>query len=333
MKPRLAVRADWNSLHKLMSKRGEYVAEHKLDGERLTLHFRRGVGGAPDRTEWFTRNCKNFSGNYGDAMAPVLRRCLRPELHECILDGEMMVWNLETEEYSPFGENRGLGDHKKRLERSQQPCYVVFDCLWLNGEAIDKLPLRERRALVERHVDWEPHSMQLSQQTIVRPNPPESTTHTMEIMLCLDRAMALGYEGVMFKSSNSAYVPGARDNDWMKLKPDYVHDMGDELDLLIIAGYYGEGQRRGGAISHFLLGVQAPPTKSTSTARPSTLASTRFARWVRATRSTGCSSCARSCGLGSTSGTSTSGRRTCAGGCRTRRTTSPTSGLSQQSRR
>ena len=48
----------------------------------------------------------------------------------------------------------------------------------------------------------------------------------------------------MFKSSNSLYVAGARDTEWMKLKPDYIHDMGDELDLLIIAGYYGEGCAR-----------------------------------------------------------------------------------------
>ena len=266
-------------------------------------------------------------------MAPVLRECMLAGLDDCILDGEMMVWNHEEGAFSAFGDNRSIGDFRKRLDQHTQPCYIVFDCLWLNGEAIDKLPLRERRALVERHVDWEPHSMQLSQQTIVRPNPPESTTHTMEIMLCLDRAMALGYEGVMFKSSNSAYVPGARDNDWMKLKPDYVHDMGDELDLLIIAGYYGEGQRRGGAISHFLLGVQAPSHekyKHGQTEHP------RFYPFCKV--GTGYSvnrlpSCARSCGLGSTSGTSTSGRRTCAGGCRTRRTTSPTSGLSQQSRR
>ena len=105
--------------------------------------------------------------------------------------------------------------------------------------------------------------MELSKVMVVRPDPDglhgaKSATHTIEIMNCLDRAMAGGYEGVMFKSLNSIYAPGARDGDWMKLKPDYVHDMGDELDLLIIAGYYGEGQRRQGGPSHFLLGLQAP---------------------------------------------------------------------------
>ena len=80
-------------------------------------------------------------------------------------------------------------------------------------------------------------------------------------MVWLDRAMARGFEGIMFKSLASTYEPGSRNAEWIKLKPDYVHDMGDEPDLLIIGGYYGEGLKRGGDISHFLLGVQAPPAR------------------------------------------------------------------------
>ena len=34
---------------------------------------------------------------------------------------------------------------------------------------------------------------------------------------------------------------------------------GDTLDLLILGGYYGEGRRRSGAVSTFLMGVRAPP--------------------------------------------------------------------------
>lgn len=42
----------------------------------------------------------------------------------------------------------------------------------------------------------------------------------------------------------------------MKLKPEYIEGLGDDLDLLIIGGYYGTGiGRRGGTVSHFMLGV------------------------------------------------------------------------------
>ena len=85
------------------------------------------------------------------------------------------------------------------------------------------------------------------------------TGGTEEMMRWLDNAMLHGYEGVMLKALNSPYVPGSRDNDWQKLKPDYVDEMGETLDLLIVAGYYGEGKNRGGDISHFLMGLRAPP--------------------------------------------------------------------------
>jgi len=41
------------------------------------------------------------------------------------------------------------------------------------------------------------------------------------------------------------------------VKPDYVIGLNDDLDLLIVGGYYGTG-RRGGLLSHFLLAVAVP---------------------------------------------------------------------------
>ena len=129
---------------------GRYVAEMKLDGERLMLHFKRGGrADGTDRAEWYTRNRKNFTGWYGEAMASVLQRCLTPEVRDCLLDGEMMVWNRLTGDYASFGENRALGDYQRRVEQGYQPCYVVFDIVWLNGENLAPLPLRERRARLE----------------------------------------------------------------------------------------------------------------------------------------------------------------------------------------
>lgn len=39
------------------------------------------------------------------------------------------------------------------------------------------------------------------------------------------------------------------------MKPDYVEGLRDNMDLILMGGYYGEGTRRSGGISHFLLGL------------------------------------------------------------------------------
>jgi len=49
---------------------------------------------------------------------------------------------------------------------------------------------------------------------------------------------------------------------WLKLKPEYVDSLNDDLDLIILGGEYGSGHR-GGMISHFLLGVAQAPDQPT----------------------------------------------------------------------
>lgn len=52
-------------------------------------------------------------------------------------------------------------------------------------------------------------------------------------MRWLDSAMAKGFEGVMFKAFESPYVPGCRDWDWAKLKPDYVQVSARAIDMCV----------------------------------------------------------------------------------------------------
>lgn len=74
----------------------------------------------------------------------------------------------------------------------------------------------------------------------------------------LNKAIDARLEGIVIKNPNSIYKPNTRkDGGWLKVKPDYIDNLMDELDLLIIGGYYGEG-RRSTFVSHFLLAVSSP---------------------------------------------------------------------------
>ena len=41
-------------------------------------------------------------------------------------------------------------------------------------------------------------------------------------------------EGIMIKNLDSIYKPNERKDKWIKLKPEYIDGVGDDLDLIIM---------------------------------------------------------------------------------------------------
>jgi DNA ligase-4 len=64
-------------------------------------------------------------------------------------------------------------------------------------------------------------------------------------------------EGIMVKDPESIYKPATRKGGWYKLKPEYVAGLMDELDVLVVGGYFGVGSRSQ-MLSHFLCAVAVP---------------------------------------------------------------------------
>jgi len=245
-----------------MSRQGDYAVQYKLDGERVMLHFKRdgGADGSVPKVEWWTRNRKNATKGFGESMRSSLEECVPQSVSECIVDGEMMSVDLATGRFLAFGE-RLPGTTRNGGEGAEEGCgsrhvYVAFDLVFLNGRCLTGLELRERRALLASSFSFRDHAFELLPQTVIDKSCADGTRRVMEH---LDSAMEKGHEGVVFKALSTTYEVGSRDRSWLKLKPDYVAGMGDTLDLLILAGYYGEGRRSGGQINSFLVGVRAPP--------------------------------------------------------------------------
>lgn len=58
----------------------------------------------------------------------------------------------------------------------------------------------------------------------------------------------------MVKALDSRWQSNDRSSSWLKIKPDYSHSQ--ELDCVVLGGYYGSGYK-GGKVSQWLMGVRA----------------------------------------------------------------------------
>jgi DNA ligase-1 len=54
-----------------------------------------------------------------------------------------------------------------------------------------------------------------------------------------------GYEGVIIKSLDGEYQAGTRGWNWIKWKKEYVSEMSDTFDLVVVGAYHGKGRRSG----------------------------------------------------------------------------------------
>jgi bifunctional non-homologous end joining protein LigD len=166
----------------------EYVFELKWDGLRALASRDRGVLRISDR-------------NGGDLLPllPELAQLPVPEAAD--LDGEVVVcdsrgrpsYDLLAGRLGPRAAKRGFG-----------PVFVAFDLLYLERRALIGRPLLERRRRLAE--------LDLRGRTVGVPDHLEADGEPF-----LEVVAEYSLEGIVAKRKNSAYLPGARTSDWLKL--------------------------------------------------------------------------------------------------------------------
>lgn len=246
-KPMLAAVANIRQIEKQMGNRPFYI-ETKLDGERIQLHK------AGDVYKYYTRNSYEYTQQFGaspleGSLTPYIHNVFKPHVVNCILDGEMMAYNPKTETFMQKGSKF---DIKKLMDDSElQTCFCVFDVLLVNNQKFGNETLKKRYETLE--TVFTPIKGRIQLVT-------KSEGKTMqEVVNFLNEAIDNLEEGIMIKDPMSIYKPDKRGEGWLKIKPEYVDGLMDELDLLIVGGYWGKG-RRSGMLSHFLCAVAEVPS-------------------------------------------------------------------------
>lgn len=236
----------------------EFWIEEKLDGERMQMHMMEDddVPGGK-RFGFWSRKAKNYAYLYGEtfqdeksALTRHIKGAFDQGVRNLILDGEMITWDPEADVMVPFGtlKTAALSEQRNSFQGTgQKPLFRVFDILYLNDEPLTMYKLRDRRKALERCVTDVYRRLEVLHYEVAH--------DAAAIEPLLRKVVAEASEGLVLKNPRSVYRLNSRNDDWMKVKPEYMTEFGESLDCVIIGGYYGSGHR-GGRLSSFLCGLR-----------------------------------------------------------------------------
>lgn len=231
---------------KAMPNDGFYI-EEKMDGERIQVH----IVDYGKQTKYFSRRGNEYTNYYGTSynddsgsLSDFLKQAINENVDNCILDGEMVAWDEIQQVILPFGSLKSA--MKKNVEIT--PLYRVFDILYLNDRALTGYSLEQRKKALDKIVNPVPHHIEILDYTI--------GTKEQDISENLRQAVEQSSEGLVIKNPKSKYSVNERNNDWIKVKPEYVEEFEESVDVCVIGGYYGQG-RRGQIIASYLCGLRA----------------------------------------------------------------------------
>ncbi|XP_055390093.1 DNA ligase 4 isoform X2 [Condylostylus longicornis] len=197
-----------------------YYLETKMDGERFQIHMKNGT------FKYLSRNGIDYTKNF----------------ESIILDGEMMVWSKTKQSFCVKGENYDVKHLKSGGDLN--PCFVVFDILYLNNESFLEKPYFERIRKI--------HEILKVQKGILQLCHKDKVNSLEEFIEKFNEAMNANEEGIVLKHPSSIYKPGIRGDGWYKLKPDYVDDVIADLCFIIMGVTFDRSKNY---INSYLLGA------------------------------------------------------------------------------
>ncbi|WVR03601.1 hypothetical protein IAU60_000593 [Kwoniella sp. DSM 27419] len=224
----------------------EFIMEEKLDGERMQLHMR-GSG-----AQWFycSRKAKDYTYLYG---AHIGEGSLTQHISNAFQDdGEMLVWDPILEKYLAFGTLKTAAGDRVNDENAPRPCFKIFDILYLNDKCLTYKRLSERKRLLYSNRIF--RNMQEYKGRLEYADE-QTGKNGKDIRAMLERILETKGEGLVVKRADCVYQTNSRGADWIKVKPEYSDQMGENLDLLVLGGWWGKGGRTG-KISSLLCGLR-----------------------------------------------------------------------------
>ena len=193
-------------------------ADDKYDGIRAQIH----TDGSQVRI--YSRTLDNVTHRF-----PELEGAAKELGREAILDGEIVAFSDRILPFATIQKRLGRKAIGAKLLAEAPVVYFAFDLLYLDGEPLFEVPLRERLAKLRAlNIGG---AIRSSDQSPIR-----DAAHVDELF---DAARARANEGLVVKDPDSIYTPGRRGKSWLKYKKALA-----TLDCVVTYAQWGNGKRR-----------------------------------------------------------------------------------------
>ncbi|MEW5896410.1 MAG: ATP-dependent DNA ligase [Nanoarchaeota archaeon] len=208
---------------------GEAAVEGKYDGERIQAHKNE-----KGKITLFSRRMENITGQFPDLLEHLQKN----------VSGKEFVAEMEVLAIDEKGNHLPFQVLMQRRRKYDVEEYVkklpvqakMFDLLYFNGKSYLHEPYEQRYAQLKRIVKEGKH-ITLTDRIV--------TDDLEKIDEFFHRMLNEKYEGIIVKSLQGEYQAGTRGWNWIKWKKEYVKELGDTFDLVIVGAFYGKGKRSG----------------------------------------------------------------------------------------
>jgi DNA ligase D-like protein (predicted ligase) len=208
----------------------DWIFERKLDGVRC-LAFR-----TPGGVRLLSRTDKLLNNSYPE-LVEALEREPTPEF---VVDGEIVAFSGHITSFSRLQGRMQISDPERARRTGIAVYFYVFDILHLEGHDTTRLPLRARKRLLRRALDFH--------------GPVRFLSHrNRDGEALFADACRRGLEGLVAKRAESRYS-STRSTDWLKLKCSHEQELviggfttphGKRTDFgALLVGYYEDGELR-----------------------------------------------------------------------------------------
>lgn len=206
----------------------DWIFERKLDGERCLIYRHEGDVRLMSRNQKELNNAYPEIADWFEINADV----------DMIVDGELVAFEGDTTSFQRLQPRMQIEDPDEARASNVAVYYYAFDILHLDGGDTRDLPLRERKEVLRRALDFE--------------DPVRFTTHrNTDGEDYYDEACADGWEGLIAKDATASYVT-SRSRKWLKFKcvhrqefvvGGFTEPEGERTDFgALLIGYYDGDQ-------------------------------------------------------------------------------------------